>query len=265
MIKVLSTLNRALVHVAFTCLLAAVAFGAPPPAVLKVEPPNWWPGHSINPVRLLIRGLNLTGAEVQTAAEDGIRASNVRVNPAGTSLFLDLAIDPGASPGPRRLRIRTVAGTTNAQFEVSSPLKSGASTTGFTPDEVIYLIMPDRFSDGDITNDDPPQSQGLYDRTKSRYYHGGDFQGIINHLDYIKSLGVTAIWLTPVYDNVNHLNEREQYGQGAITDYHGYGAVDFYGIEEHLGTVDKLRELVVDAHRLGIKVIQDEVANHTGP
>ncbi len=87
----------------------------------------------------------------------------------------------------------------------------------------------------------------------------------------MKDLGVTAIWLTPWYDNVNHLNEREQYPEGStgtkkpITDYHGYGAVDFYGVEEHFGTLAKLRELVDGAHRLGIKVIQDQVANHTGP
>jgi glycosidase len=135
----------------------------------------------------------------------------------------------------------------------------------------MYLIIPDRFSDGDQANNDPPQSRGLYDRSKTRYYHGGDFQGVINHLSYLKSLGVTAIWLTPWYDNANHLNDREQYPEASggpkqpITDYHGYGAVDFYGVEEHFGTLAKLRELVDAAHRLGIKVIQDQVANHTGP
>jgi len=142
---------------------------------------------------------------------------------------------------------------------------------GFTTDDVMYLIMPDRFSDGDSANNDPPQSRGMYDRSKTRYYHGGDLQGVINHLSYLKDLGITAIWLTPWYDNVNHLNEREQYPEGStglknpITDYHGYGAVDFYGVEEHFGTLAKLRELVDEAHKLGIKVIQDQVANHTGP
>ena len=100
---------------------------------------------------------------------------------------------------------------------------------------------------------------------KSRYYHGGDFRGIIEHLPYLKDLGVTAIWLTPIYDNVNQLNEREKYDNQAITDYHGYGAIDLYGIEEHFGSLDDFRELVDRAHALGIKVIQDQVANHTGP
>jgi glycosidase len=125
--------------------------------------------------------------------------------------------------------------------------------------------MPDRFANGDPTNDDPPVSRGMHDRAKPRYYHGGDFRGIIDHLPYLKDLGVTAIWLTPIYDNVNHLNQRERYDNRAITDYHGYGAVDFYGVEENFGSLDDFRELVDRAHSLGLKVIQDQVANHTGP
>jgi glycosidase len=234
------------------------------PEVLKVEPPNWWAGHSINPVHLLIHGRALAGARVETTGRD-IRVGSTSVNQAGTYLFVDLMIDSRARPGPHPLTISTSDGAADAPFEISAPLASAGRFQGLTPDDVIYLIMPDRFSDGDPANNDPPQSRGLYDRSKSRYYHGGDLQGIINHLDYIKSLGVTAIWMTPIYDNVNHLNEREQYGGVPITDYHGYGAVDFYGVEEHFGTLAKLCELVDRAHSLGIKVIQDQVANHTGP
>ncbi len=100
---------------------------------------------------------------------------------------------------------------------------------------------------------------------KPRYYHGGDFQGIINRLPYLKSLGVTALWINPWYDNNNGLNRKEIYDGQPITDYHGYGAIDFYGVEEHFGDLATLRELVEAAHRLGMKVIQDQVANHTGP
>src|SRR5260370_15729179 len=131
--------------------------------------------------------------------------------------------------------------------------------------------MKDRFSDGDPSNNDPRESRGLYDRSSTRYYHGGDFEGIIQHLLYLKDLGVTAMWLTHWYGNVNDLNEREEYPdqpngpKKKITDYHGYGAVDFYGVEEHFGTLAKLRELVDRAHQVGMKVIQDQVANHTGP
>jgi neopullulanase len=234
------------------------------PEILKVEPPNWWSGHSINPVRVMIRGKNLAGAQVE-ASGVGIQIGSTRVNDAGTHVFIDVLIDPKAAPGSYPLKIGTGKGTARAPFEVLAPLPRAGRFQGFSPDDVIYLIMPDRFSDGDPSNDDPAVSRGLLNRQKPRYYHGGDLQGIINHLPYLKDLGVTAIWMNPVYDNVNHLNEREKYDNEPITDYHGYGAVDFYGVEEHFGDMAKLRELVEAAHRLGIKVIQDQVANHTGP
>jgi glycosidase len=243
---------------------SATASAQNAPDVLKVEPPNWWAGHSVNPVRVLIRGRNLTGARVE-ARGDGIKTGSTSVNKAGTYLFVDLAIDRRALPGPRPLTVSTRNGTAVAPFEISAPLARAGRFQGFTPDDFIYLIMPDRFSDGDLSNDNPAGSKGLLDRTKSRFYHGGDLQGVIDHLDYLKGLGVTAIWLTPVYANVDHLNYREQYGEGPITDYHGYGAVDFYSVDEHLGTIAKLKELADRAHQIGIKVIQDQVANHTGP
>jgi glycosidase len=232
--------------------------------VLKIDPPNWWVGHSINPVRLLIRGRNLSESRVVPQGA-GLRASNVHSNAAGSYLFLDLTIDRRSKPARRSLELINAAGSVSFPFDLLAPLLRQGRFQGFSPDDFIYEIMPDRFSDGDLSNDNPSQSPGLLDRLKPRYYHGGDFQGIINHLSYLKGLGATTIWLTPIYDNLNHLNERERYDNQPITDYHGYGAVDFYGVEEHFGDLAKLRELVDDAHELGIKVMQDEVANHTGP
>ncbi len=250
-------------HYALLMPFLSIALAAAP-EVAKVEPPNWWIGHSINPVRLLIRGRNLEGARVM-AAGSGVEIGLTRVNATGTYVFVDVSIAPDATSGPHPLRIVTAGGEAAAPFEILRPLPREGRFQGFSPDDVIYLIMPDRFANGDRSNDDPPVSRGLWDRRKARYYHGGDLQGIIDHLPYLKDLGVTAIWVNPVYDNNNRLNERERYNNEAITDYHGYGAVDFYGVEEHFGTVDKFRELVDAAHRTGIKVIQDQVANHTGP
>jgi glycosidase len=250
-------------------MVPGAALGAPPgrssaPEVLKVEPPSWWPGHSINPVRLLLHGRRLAGASVE-AQGGGVAVSGVRANAAGSYLFVDVTIDADARPGPRRLLVRSQTGATQAPFEVLAPLERAGRFQGFTSDDVIYLIMPDRFANGDPGNDDPPPSRGLFDRTRARYYHGGDLQGIVERLPYLKDLGVTALWLNPWYDNVNHLNEQERYDGQPITDYHGYGAVDFYGVEEHFGTLATLRELVDAAHRQGLKLIQDQVANHTGP
>jgi glycosidase len=262
---------RALVPCALALLplaspaLARAQSPSPPPQVLKVEPPSWWPGHTLNPVRLLVRGRNLDGARVEAPARSGLDVGLCRVNAAGTYLFVDVLVDPEAAPGPRVLRVRTPAGSTDLPFELLAPLARRGRFQGFSPDDVLYLVMPDRFANGDPSNDDPPKSRGLHDRARPRYYHGGDLRGLIDRLPYLRDLGVTALWLNPWYDNADRLNERETYDGQPVTDYHGYGAVDFYAVDEHLGTLAELREMVDAAHAAGLKVIQDEVANHTGP
>ncbi len=248
--------------------LAAPAFAAKaqkpaPPRVAKLEPPSWWPGHTIDPVRLWIRGQNLAGARVD--AGPGLSIGAVRANQRGSYLFVDVSIDPAAAPGPRTLKLSGPGGATTAAFEVLAPLPREGRFAGITSDDVVYLIMPDRFANGDPRNDDPAVSKGLLDRAQGRYYHGGDLQGVIDRLPYLKDLGVTALWLNPWYDNVNHLNARETYDGASVTDYHGYGAVDFYAVEEHFGDLAKLRELVDQAHAAGLKIVQDQVANHSGP
>lgn len=219
----------------------------------------------------MFTGTNLKDASLATPAD--LVVSNLIVNAAGTHMFCDVFIPPNAASGPRNFEFTTSNGSARVSFSISAPLPGQNRFAGFTPDDTIYLIMPDRFADGDPANDDPANSPGLFDRTKPRYYHGGDFQGVINHLSYLRDLGVTALWLTPWYDNVNHLNTQEKYTRDnqhsatgkPITDYHGYGAVDFYGVEEHFGDFTKLRELVDAAHAGGFRIIQDQVANHTGP
>jgi neopullulanase len=235
-----------------------------PPVVIKVEPPSWWVGHSINPVRVLIRGRNFRSANVRALCT-GIRTRAARINEAGTYIFVDVLIAPQAKPGACHLEITNANGSTDATFAVLKPVPRAGRFQGFTPNDVIYLIMIDRFSDGDPANDDPPQSRGLYNRANKFYYHGGDLQGIIDHLPYLKDLGVTALWLTPWYDNYDRLNEIELKDGKSSTAFHGYNPSDFYAVEEHFGTLAKLRELVEAAHKLGIKIIQDEVVNHTGP
>jgi glycosidase len=216
-------------------------------------------------VRLLVRGRNLGGARVEASGGAGLDVGLCRVNGAGTYLFVDVVVDPGAAPGPRVLTVRTPAGAADLRFELLAPLPRRGRFQGFSPDDVLYLLMPDRFANGDPSNDDPAKSRGLHDRGRPRYYHGGDLRGLVDHLPYLRDLGVTALWLNPWYDNADRLNERETYDGQAITDYHGYGAVDFYGVDEHLGTLAELVELVDAAHAAGLKVVQDQVANHTGP
>lgn len=241
------------------------------PGITRVDPPNWWVGHSLNPVRLLVTGTNLAGATVK--APDGFPVSDLRTSINSQYLLFNLECPANARPGTITLEVVTAAGADSIAFTLLPRSEHRNRPAGFTTDDVIYLIMPDRFANGDARNDQPPVSRGLLDRAKPRHYHGGDFAGIIKRLPYLRDLGVTALWLTPWYDNVNQLNTREKYTRDnqrsasghAVTDYHGYGAVDFYGVEEHFGDFAKLRALVAAAHANGFKLIQDQVANHTGP
>jgi glycosidase/predicted alpha/beta superfamily hydrolase len=255
-------MRRTLVRVlAAGCLWANVAAGQAP-VIEKVEPPNWWTGSTINPVRVLIRGRNLTGAQVQCAR---VRCAGLGVNAAGTYALVDVTIVGAVRPGRYPFTLRTASGSAEVPFELTAPLAPAGRFQGFGKDDVLYLVMPDRFANGDPANDDPAVSRGLMDRTRARFYHGGDLAGVRQHLPYLKSLGITAIWLNPIYDNNNELNKKEVYDGQPITDYHGYGATDFYSVDEHFGDLKGVKELVDAAHTQGIKIILDMVANHTGP
>jgi len=231
--------------------------------VLKVEPPSWWAEHTINPVRLLVWGTNLHGARV-SAMRAGTEASAVVVNPAGTYVFVSVTVSSNAAPGDYPLTLETTQGKATIPFRINQPLDPKWHFQGITKDDVIYLIMPDRFANGDPTNDAPAGSpREANDRSNPRAYHGGDFRGIINRLPYLKELGVTALWLTPWHDNWNGLNRCDK-PWCPNTYYHGYHAVDYYAVDDHFGTLETLRELIEKAHAAGIKVIQDQVANHVG-
>lgn len=236
--------------------------GAQAPVVTKVDPPSWWLRSTVNPVRVMIRGSNLGGARLECGR---LACANVKVNATGTYVFADVTIPGGATAGRYPLTLRTAAGTADAGFTVTAPLARQGRFRGFGPDDVMYLVMPDRFANGDPSNDDPAEARGLFDRAKPRYYHGGDIAGIRQKLPYLKQLGITAVWFNPIYDNNDGLNFKETYDGQPMADYHGYGATDFYAIEEHFGSLAEFKSLVDDAHGMGIKIVLDMVANHTGP
>ena len=257
------TLACASVLVLFVHLVCFADPQASMPSVTKVEPPSWWINHSINPVRLLIRGTNLFGAKVRATRPQTL-VSEVRVNRNGTYLFVSVRIAPSAPPGDYPLVIETLQGRATVPFRLNPPLAAAGNFQGINPDDVIYLIMTDRFSDGDPANNLPAGAPpAAFDRRNPRAYHGGDFRGVINHLQYFNQLGVNALWLTPWYDNWNGVNNCEK-PWCPSTYYHGYHTTDYYGVEDHFGDLTTLRELVAKAHALGIKVIQDQVANHIG-
>ena len=124
---------------------------------------------------------------------------------------------------------------------------------------IIYFLLTDRFNNGDTSNDDP--NGEMYDKTHFETYHGGDFQGLIDKLDYLKELGVNTIWISPIVDNIN-FNMR--YGKDAQYGYHGYWAKDFTQIDEHLGDLELFKKLIDEIHDRGMKLMVDVVINHTG-
>ncbi len=266
-------LHRAVRFIVCCCCVlagdsAVTGTGAAPvrfalPTIRKVEPPSWWAGHTINPVRVIVRGANLHGARIASTRPE-LETSGTVVNPAGSHLFVSIHIKPTAQPGDYMLRLETANGETSLSFRLNAPLDPTQNFQGITNDDVIYLIMPDRFSNGDTSNDAPADAPPeANDRRNARAYHGGDFRGIIDRLPYLKDLGVTALWLNPWYDNWNGVNTCDR-PWCPNTYYHGYHAIDYYAVEDRFGRMETLRELIARAHAVGIKVIQDQVANHVG-
>jgi neopullulanase len=247
-------------------LLVLPIYAFAQPSVEKVEPPSWWQSSTVNPVRVMLTGKNLKGATVKAPNRSGFVTNNINISDNGNYLFVDVRVSPNAKVGKYKFTVTAKGNSTEFDFELTPKSISPNKHRGYTPDDVIYFVIPDRFKDGDTSNNDPEKSKGLYDRKFGRHYHGGDLQGLIEKLPYIKSLGVTAIWTTPVYDNNDKPDYKENYpGMPFTTGYHGYGAVDMYAVDEHLGDMAKLKEFVQTAQKMGFKVIQDQVANHTSP
>lgn len=210
-----------------------------------------------------MRGTDLKGARV-SSANPALRVSQISVNEKGTYLFADVNINASIRPGAYPLTLETASGRTTIPFTIDTPLDTRTNFQGITTDDVIYLIMIDRFADGDPSNNSPANSpREANDRNNPRGFHGGDLRGIINQLPYLKDFGVTALWLTPWYDNWNGVNRCDK-PWCPNTYYHGYHAIDYYAVEDRFGDLATLRELVRKAHALGMKVIQDQVANHVG-
>lgn len=221
------------------------------PAIKKIEPPNWWVGLTPD-VMLLLSGKNLEATHVRCNLPEVI-VSRTQSAANGNYLFVWLKFGAGLKSGTVVCRITSPKGETTFELPIATRKQILGRNQGLSLDDVLYLIVPDRFANGDPTNDEPAEFPGSHDRSKARAYHGGDLRGIRDHLGYLKELGVTTLWLTPIVKN------------GATQDYHGYGAVDLYGIDPHLGTLQEYQELVQAAHQEHMKVFFDVVPNHVGP
>lgn len=219
----------------------------------RVEPPNWWIGFKNPEVQLLVYGKNIASTTV-SVDYPGFVIKKIHKLKNPDYLFLDMAISPGTKPGIAVIQFKSkdkIAG--RYLFELKTRAKESSQRQSFTPSDVIYLLMPDRFANGDTTNDDLPGMVEKVNRSNPDGRHGGDLKGIADHLDYLRDLGVTTIWINPFLEN-NQLKY----------SYHGYSVTDYYKTDPRFGTNEDYVKLSNAIHKRGMKLIMDQVLNHCG-
>lgn len=220
---------------------------------LRVEPGNWWTGMASPNLQLLVYGNDIASSDVKISYPGVTLMQTIKVeNP--NYLFLNLVIADDAQPGKFNIQfIKNKKVVDSYNYELRKRGEGSSQRVGFNASDAIYLIMPDRFANGDASNDDMPGMVEKTDRNAPYGRHGGDLKGIADNLDYIASLGMTAVWINPVQEN----NMPE-------SSYHGYAITDYYKIDSRFGTNDDFKNLVDNCHKKGIKVIMDMVFNHCG-
>ncbi len=235
-------------------LLATQLFAQNSPLLERVEPAFWWAGLKNPKLQLLVHGKNIAGSTV-SLNYPGVKLAAVHKVENANYLFLDLMIAPGAKAGKFAISFKKAGSKALVyDYELKNRNHSSQWAQGVTDKDLIYLIMPDRFSNGDPKND---VIAGMRETSLSRdsmyTRHGGDLQGIINHLGYLKDLGVTAIWLTPEIEN-----------DEPRASYHGYALTDYYKVDPRYGTNELYKTFVAKCHEMGLKVVKDLVHNHAG-
>ena len=236
------------VSFAFAFIFTAMA------ADVKMEPPMWWTGMESHQLQIMVNGENIRDA-VPSIDYDGVTIDSVARLDSPNYQFIYLTIDDGTKPGKMDIEFKSGESVLKTQYELLQRDSSSDSYVGFDSSDALYLIMPDRFADGNPDNNevDGLRNPVSVDRSNPSGRHGGDLKGIMEHLDYIQQLGVTAIWLTPVLEN-------DMPGGS----YHGYATTDYYKVDPRFGSNEEYRQLVEECHKRGIKVVMDMIFNHCG-
>ncbi len=219
--------------------------------IQRAEPLSWWVGMN-TPLQVMFYGEGIGTADVEVI-EDGVRVTQVHRAESPNYLFVDVEVDSRATAGDYTFRFTQGNGSFTHPYHIGQRREGSRDRQSFTTADMVYLIMPDRFANGDPSNDNTDDTTEKADRSNFHGRHGGDIQGIIDHLDYIASIGATAIWSTPLTLD----NDR----QGS---YHQYATSDYYKIDPRFGTNDLYKEMVREAHRHGLKIIMDVVTKHCG-
>lgn len=217
----------------------------------KVEPPNWWTNHTYNKVQILVYGENLDSASVEIDSEY-LNVKSVFHPENSNYLFVDVLIDSMAKAGKYSFKIKNGFGSEKFNYLLFDREDLSNKHNGFSNEDVVYLIFPDRFVNGNTSNDFLANETEYFEFGAENGRHGGDIEGIISKLDYLKDLGITTIWSTPLTDNNMYMS------------YHGYAATDLYKIDPRHGSNELYKMFVELSHEKGLKVILDHVANHIG-
>ena len=220
--------------------------------VARVEPLSWWIGMKM-PLQIMVQGEDICGYDVRLEGGKGVRVRNVHKADSPNYLFIDVFVSKTATPGTYYFVFSKGDKTFKYPYNISSRDKGSAERESFTNADMVYLVFPDRFANGDTSNDSTDDTFEKADRNANLGRHGGDIQGIINHLDYISELGATAIWSTPL------LLDNQKF-----ESYHGYACADYYHIDPRFGNNELYKEFVKKSHSKGLKIIMDIVTNHCG-
>ncbi len=220
--------------------------------IKKVAPSFWWAGMNNPELQVLLYGEQISSADVSISSDDIVLQEVVKQdNPNYLILYLNTS---EATPQTFDICLKQDKKQTVIPYELKQRRADAAQIEGFNSSDVLYLIMPDRFANGDASNDIiPGMLEDRVDRNDSFARHGGDFKGIEQHLDYIADLGVTSVWLNPIQENDM---------QGG--SYHGYAITDYYQADRRFGSNEEFRTLVEQAHSKGLKIVMDMIFNHCG-
>ena len=219
----------------------------------RVEPPNWWVGMKTNDLQILVYGNSINDL-IPKISNSNIELTSFNKVQNENYLFLNISISENAKPDEVEIDFyKNNVLVDRYIFSLLEREKNASNVEGFDNSDVMYLITPDRFANGDPANDDVKEMYERPNRDNNRGLHGGDIQGIINHLDYIKDLGFTTVWLNPVLEN----NMKK-------SSYHGYSTTDYYKVDPRFGTNELFRELSINAKEKGIKLVMDMIPNHCG-
>ena len=222
----------------------------------RIDPTDWYVGMKDPSLQLMVYGEGIGSADVTTDYA-GVKVDSIVRLDSPNYLLVYLNLE-GAQPGEMTLQFKNGKQTKKVKYALKAREKRGEERVGFTNADVLYMLMPDRFADGDPKNND---IKGMYpykiDRTQPSLRHGGDLEGIRQHLDYFKDLGVTTLWFTPVLEN----NSPDSNGNSS---YHGYATTDYYRVDPRFGTNAEYRKLCNEAHANGLKVVMDMIFNHCG-